>query len=69
MTATSTFRPFDFGLQRRRYRGRQGGTDRRARCCPARSRGRRNMRYDGNYLNYLFETYPNNTDLGAASPR
>ena len=49
-----------------RYRGRQGGTSTGALKClrlpdPV---GGENTRYDGNYLNYLFETYPNNTDLG-----
>lgn len=29
--------------------------------------GSGNTRYDGNYLNYLFETYANNTDLTVAS--
>ncbi|MGD9983124.1 MAG: pilus assembly protein [Porticoccaceae bacterium] len=48
-----------------RYRGRQGGTSSGTLKClrlpdPV---GGENTRYDGNYLNYLFETYPHNTDL------
>ncbi len=49
------------GCSGSRYRGRKGGTTKCLRLPdPV---GGENTRYDGNYLNYLFETYPHNTDL------